>query len=47
MITYIQDLCCQNYDMKEASGNYGINRYNVGIELNKTKKLMKTMKRIY
>ena len=41
-ITYIQDCYCCNYDIKKASRNNGINRYNIGKELNKTKLLIKS-----
>ena len=29
VITCIQDYCCYNYDIKKASWNNGINRYNI------------------
>ena len=30
IITYIQDCYCYKYDIKKASRNNGINRYNIG-----------------
>ena len=39
VIMYIQDCYCYNYDTKKASGKNGINRYNIGKSLNKTKVL--------
>ena len=46
MITCIKDCYCYNYDIKMTSGNNDSNRHNIGKELNETKLLIKTMKRI-